>query len=536
MTKPYLRTHGKPALDLIEEAFVLLRTGPLSVLAVYYLGTTPFVAGFLIFCAILSRRVEAAGYVAEAALIMTGLFIWMKFFQARFARMILARLQGGEMSGWKPGEIARSLAIQATLQATGLILLPLSALAILPFGWVYAFYQNVSAMDDGRGRLSECVRVSARQSALWTGQNHLALLILSNFGFIVFMNWIMLGAMAPQLLNMFFGIESVFTQSPLSIFNTTFLAAAVALTYLTVDPLMKTCYVLRCFQGASLRSGDDLRSEIRRLSGRIAALSICLVCFMSIPTASAQEAVPKTAVESESLDTSIDTVVQQAKYMWRTPQKKTPSTENGWLKEQFRSIAETLNKFLRSLGEWIKKLSDWLLPKERKTTEGGSLMSWLSSHGGILSVVAALVVATLAVVGFRMLETRREAKGSAMAVTVHPDLEDENTRADELPEDDWTRLGRRLLEEGDRRRALRAFYLATLAHLASRGLITIARWKSNRDYERELQRRGHTVPQLPQLFGENVGIFDRTWYGLHEANPDMVQRFLGNLEKMKGTA
>ena len=94
-------------------------------------------------------------------------------------------------------------------------------------------------------------------------------------------------------------------------------------------------------------------------------------------------------------------------------------------------------------------------------------------------------------------------------------------------------MGRSLLEQGDLRLALRAFYLASLSHLASRGLITITRSKSNRDYERELRRRGHAIPDLPALFGENVGIFDRIWYGLHEVNADLVGHFVRNLERMK---
>ena len=59
---------------------------------------------------------------------------------------------------------------------------------------------------------------------------------------------------------------------------------------------------------------------------------------------------------------------------------------------------------------------------------------------------------------------------------------------------------------------MRAFYFASLAQLAARGLITVAKFKSNRDYERELQRRGHSLPELLASFGDNVSVFDRTWY------------------------
>ena len=105
--------------------------------------------------------------------------------------------------------------------------------------------------------------------------------------------------------------------------------------------------------------------------------------------------------------------------------------------------------------------------------------------------------------------------------------------ADQLPGDSWMKLARELLERGELRLALRAFYLASLAHLASRNLISIARFKSNREYERELRRRGHSFPDLLSVFGDNLVSFERIWYGLHEANRELVERFAANVERMK---
>ncbi len=94
-------------------------------------------------------------------------------------------------------------------------------------------------------------------------------------------------------------------------------------------------------------------------------------------------------------------------------------------------------------------------------------------------------------------------------------------------------LARELLARGEFRLALRAFYLSSLAHLADRNLISLARFKSNRDYERELQRRAHSFPQLREVFGENVSAFDRVWYGTHEATNELVARFAANVERLK---
>jgi hypothetical protein len=112
-----------------------------------------------------------------------------------------------------------------------------------------------------------------------------------------------------------------------------------------------------------------------------------------------------------------------------------------------------------------------------------------------------------------------------------PDLTDENVGADQLPEDGWTRLARELLERGEYRLALRAFYLATLAHLAEHQFITLARFKSNREYQQELQRRGHVLAELLPPFNENVSAFERVWYGTHPVNQDAVVQFASNVER-----
>src|SRR5439155_13859295 len=114
-----------------------------------------------------------------------------------------------------------------------------------------------------------------------------------------------------------------------------------------------------------------------------------------------------------------------------------------------------------------------------------------------------------------------------------PDLTEENVSADLLPADGWLNLGRELLERGELRLAIRAFYLATLAHLAGRNLISPAKFKSNRDYERELHRRGHSMPELLSIFGDNSLVFERIWYGLHEINQELVQQFLARVERIR---
>ena len=119
---------------------------------------------------------------------------------------------------------------------------------------------------------------------------------------------------------------------------------------------------------------------------------------------------------------------------------------------------------------------------------------------------------------------------------VAPDVLVDESAAAETSDDQWLQHARALAGQGELRRAVRALYLACLSDLARRELLILARAKSNRDYERELRRRGSTVPHVPSLFAENVRQFERVWYGRHEATGEIVRGFVDRLGRMKAGA
>jgi hypothetical protein len=153
----------------------------------------------------------------------------------------------------------------------------------------------------------------------------------------------------------------------------------------------------------------------------------------------------------------------------------------------------------------------------------------------VYGLIAAAAVG-LGWLAYRIWNNGSRAIGSVTSEPLAPipDLSDENLGADQLPEDGWMKVGHALLAEGKLRLALRAFYLASLAQLASKNLIQLARFKSNSDYERELGKRAHALPGLVSTFGDNSLVFDRTWYGNYEVSPDMVTGFAAGVERMHG--
>ena len=164
-------------------------------------------------------------------------------------------------------------------------------------------------------------------------------------------------------------------------------------------------------------------------------------------------------------------------------------------------------------------------------------MDGLSIASAVKGIVVLLLVALAGLLlwlSFRLWQRRGpDQEVVAQALAPAPNLADESVEADQLPEDGWMALANELLGRGELRLALRAYYLATLAHLAERNLITLARFKSNHDYERELHRRGHVLAAALGLFSENLSVFERVWYGLHEVTPEMLRDFAGNVQRMK---
>jgi len=550
MKRAQSRQQGRNAFDVIEEATHLLRTAPIATLTTYYLGTIPFVLGLLFFWADMSRSPLAPQHVASASFGLALLFFWMKFCQSLFARRIRA---AAARETYLPPGFNQGLRIffsQAIIQSTGLFLLPLASVLALPFPWIYAFYQNASALDIGADAgAAALMKKSWRQAKLWAAQNNILLAILFVFAFCIFLNWTTVCSALPELGKMLFSIESNFTKSRFAWFNTTFFASMLGLTYLCVDPILKTIYALRCFYGESLESGEDLKAELSPFirSARNPVIAILMfAAILSVSRVSAETTSPPAppsgqSVAAPDLDHVINDTIHERKFIWRMPREKTIAQE----KSQSRGI---VGKFFDKMGNlvrgWIKKTATWLarllsslFPHHRQTTTSSSPgAGWITSLQILLYVLAAAVIIALALFIIRLVRNRRrppETTTTSEAIQPIPDLTDENIRADQLPEDGWTKLARELLERGEFRLAMRAFYLAGLAHLATRNLISIARFKSNREYERELRRRAHAIPNLPALFGDTISNFERVWYGTHEATIDLAQQFAAGVEKLK---
>jgi hypothetical protein len=256
----------KGAIDLLEEGVQLLRSAPFELLAFYCIGSFPFVLAFLYFWADMSASPVAHSHVGSAALALSVLYIWMKCWHSIFASGIKAMLARQMAPPITFRRFYRLFVSQTIFQASSLLMLPLSAIAVLPFAPLYAFYHNVSLISDEERSFTKILITSWKLATLWPAQNSVLILILSLLALVIFLNIATAILVIPELLRMLFGIETPFTLSAASLLNTTFLAVTGALTYLCLNPLSKAVYVLRCFYGKSIVTGEDLKAELNSLT------------------------------------------------------------------------------------------------------------------------------------------------------------------------------------------------------------------------------------------------------------------------------
>jgi hypothetical protein len=538
---------GQPALDLLEEAFAVLRSQPVENLLLYLLGTTPFALSLIYFWADMSGGALAHEHLGKGSLALTLAWVWMKSWQAVFAERVKSSIMKAPPLSLTPIRLLRLAVFQGMSSAWALLLLPVAFVITLPAAWCLAFFQNLTVLDRGDDSAPAAqVRQAWQQARLWPGQNHQVLLMLSAFSLVVFINFFILLMLLPHLLKMLFGIESIYGMGALAMANSTLWLIVSVLTFLCVDPLAKTAYVLRCYRGLSLRSGEDLLAELHlsRKTRGIHTLFFGFLVFLALcgtPGISragrAQTPVNGRAqgmVVASELDRAIDAEMSRVEYSWRMPRDQIQETNeepSGFM----RTVAETIRYWGELLGDGIEAFFDWLgevlsklfpkigLDKPEGRSEPADLR-FLALYIGL-----GFAICIAAMVAWRHLR-RRKGLGPEIvpADVLLPDIEAEEVDASVLPVNEWLALAEKLLEQGQRRLAVRALYLADLAGLAGADLLNIGKAKSDHDYCKELQRNILTETDVVQAFFQNIIVFQQIWYGMREVSEEMLEQFQGN--------
>jgi hypothetical protein len=533
-------------MDLIEEAVALLRATPFSAHLAYYLGAIPFWIGLLYFISDMSRSAYAANHIADASLGMALLYVWNKCWQTVYTSRLRAIVEGRDDAPWTRPRIFRMIAAQASLQPWGLLIRPIAILITIPFVWISNFYQSVTVVGDGTKTDSTVTTLAWNQAKLWPGQAHSIVSIIYLFTFFVWVNVCIVLAALPMILKTLLAIETDFSRSMSHYFNSTFLTASVALTSLAVDPLRKALYTIRCFRGSSLESGNDLSADLSRHRARSSAAALIAVAMLlgAVPSGFAETPVeaPKSADATE-LDQRISEVLSRREFAWRTPREnveKAPASDSSWLQSWLKSAGESIERWttagFRQIGRfarWVRNVFSFNPPNVPRLSSPGNL-DWIGLGKALVVVIGGALFVLLGWMVVRWWQQRKPKTVLGKSSNIEmPDLRSEDIVADQLPEDGWIALAREHAARGDLTLALRAAWLAGLAHLGHRELINISRHKTNRDYDRELRRRARDRVPLLSAFEQNLTSFERTWYGNHEVTTERFHHFEGNLDQIR---
>jgi hypothetical protein len=500
-------------IDMVERAIFLLRSRPAGAWAVQAAGAIPLLLSVLYFAFdTLSDPADKSRAVVEA-LICAACFLWFNVCRARFAQLLTSVLSGNNQDGWKHALDPRGLA----LQSCRLFAMPLALVAVIPFAWAVSFFRT-SAVFAGRGAYGR----ASKLAGTWPAQTWMALGSLALFSTVAFLNLFLVLAVLPSLVKIFSGLENDYTRLNFTL-NGTVVMTALGLTWLLLDPLYQAVFCVRAFLAESRETGLDLMYSLRHLAV-LAALAIAIA-----PHAGAQQAQVSSInprVSPSQLDASVERVLGQREYAWRLPRHHDDS-KPGFLENIFAPIRRGFRALVRWIGEFLDRLF-----RSSETGSAGKPSSFPAVRWTFIVLLAVLAVAvSFAIV--RLTRTRDRAGERDHAQGLRPiQLDDDSVSASDLPEEQWIALGRECVARGDYRLALRAFYLANLSWLGRRGLLTIAPFKSNRDYRRELRRRAPSEP-LQEAFSNNVIAFERTWYGIHAAGAEQVNEFEQTFQRMK---
>jgi hypothetical protein len=504
-------------IELLEEAVALVRQAPARAWTWYLAGAIPFFAALLFYIRATTGAL-AVPDPAAAALALALLFGWRQFTRSVFGRLLTEQLSGVP-------HLPR-LWLRAAVRTWFAGMLRV-LFFWLPAPWLSALFRNYQAYAwDEEHALRQTAAMAARG-----GNPLVSWLTLWAVSFFVWLNILMGMAAGPMLYKIFTGEEAALTRNAAAMLNRTVFAASLATAWCLADVLMEAMYVLRRYYGESERSGADLVRAWRRTLTSV-GISILMAAGLHAQT-------PPPVPSETQLNHAIDDVLSQQQYQWREapPQTASDSAFVKWT----RSLVDSVQRGFKAITRPIRRLWNAFMRWLRGSLESKGQPDGPRAPVDALRLAAVLVSIVLAGVLIALLLGSRSRR-AVRAAEVPPagplpvDLSDPGISAADLAEEQWLALAREWMSKGDSRMALRAWFLACLAWLGRRELVSIGRHKSNLDYRRELAWRARGIAGLDQEFAARVRTFESAWYGSSPLDASAVDNFAEGFERMRRLA
>lgn len=517
---------GAGAIALLEEGTHLLRRTPLSTLACHWIGSVPLALAALRYWSDIGNpRTSDAQCAAEAAGLAL-LLVWMNCWRAVFAGRLSRQLSGSRETPWTARRLSNLLAVQSLAGATRLPMMVIASLVVFPLSATVSFYRNIAVLGDREDLDPTQMFARARQLAgRRIEQGWMVLPILALLWLVLALNLAMFLGFLPYVVRALTGYESSFSRSgQFFVLNPLFAMLVIAVSWIAFDPFVQAVYCVRCFEGESMETGANLRAGLRALRTPVAMLLLLLAVAHRSP-----------AVAPEELEQAVHQAMQSHEYDWRLPQPPPSAVKNSWLQRLADRMVTGLRALGRAAADGLERLLRWLFGENFPAAQPGAPPA-RGLHWSVYALMALVIGIAL---WMAWLRRRMRSAPPLEAAPVGLDairLDAEDLTPDRLPEERWLDLAEQCLREHNLRLALRAFYLANLAWLGRRQLISIHPGKTNREYQAELRRRARESAGAQQLFDRNVTSFERAWYGLHEVAADDVSDFRRRMDEMKRLA
>ena len=512
-------------LELLDEAFHWLRQASAGTWLIYVGSAIPFLLLALSeWQELRSGRTEVIDPGALSLLAIC--YLLFGFGRSEFVR----RLKGDIRQEANAHGGLRAVANHLLLNTAELALLPCALLSIVAFPWALAFFRF--ALCERETSLRKLTGDAARRASGFYRESCILTVILSAVALAVFLNLIVAALIFPDLFKALSGYETAFTRSRTAALNGTTIAAALGVSLLLCETLLLAFFDLVIFYQESQTSGRDLLLQLRAMMrGRRVTKFALLLLLLHFP---AQAQHPTRPDSLANLDRRINQTLQERKYAWvGVTVKNEPARGGTWgpllaIRKAIDGIADGVNRLLQSFVRWLDRLFSRRLdvPDQQQSPTPAKVPVWL------LVCLGAAALAVAAVLLLRGRTIKPSGAPATASPTAGAQVEDEQTLASALPEQEWLRMADDYLQRGNGRLAVRALHLAELAVLADRGLVTISQFKTTADYREELRRRSRSQPAA-ELFAQNGLRYESTWYGLHEATRELIEGFGRDLESLR---
>ena len=328
-------------LDTLEEAFDLLQRAPAPVWLRFLAGAAPLIVASLFVWNEFSSADAKNHNPVISSFLLVALLVWFYRCRQIFAghlRRILSLSDKTPRASWA----------MCCFEGSRLLTMPLAVIGILPLAYAVAFYRSLTIFA-AEGLSPRDATANAWKAAIaWQRENWFTLAILNLFGLAVLADVALTVIIAPFLVKILTGYESVFTQRGVQF------PIILALTWLCFDPLLQAVYTVRAFKWEGRRTGEDLLVRLKRLAPLLLLLS-CVTGFSL------------SALTREDLNHSIDQTLQSPNYNWRIPPPSSDAEKKDWFIDTVDRAVALIEKGWKAIGDLWSDFIAWIGRSLRNT-------------------------------------------------------------------------------------------------------------------------------------------------------------------------